>query len=84
MYLPDYLFSEDLDFTLLDTIFTNEALQSAIEDLSPWLEREANLTLAIRKVEIHSSGHPALYLNYVGPLLGDLTNRFLKVDFTRD
>jgi len=84
MYLPDYRFSEDLDFSLLDTTFTNEALQAAVEDLFPWLEREANLTLTIRKVEIHSSGNPALYLNYVGPLLGNLTSRFLKVDFTRD
>ena len=42
------------------------------------------MVLEIRKVDIHSSGNPAFYLNYVGPLQGDITSRFLKVDFTRD
>jgi len=84
VYLPDYRFSEDLDFTLLDTTLTNEALQASLVGLLPWLKREANLILAIRKVETHSGGNPAIYLNYVGPLLGDLPSRFLKVDFTRD
>jgi len=32
----------------------------------------------------NSFGNPAFYLNYVGPLQGDITSRFLKVDFTRD
>lgn len=84
MYIPNYRFSEDLDFTLLDTRITNDELKSAIEDLFPWLTREANLTLAIRKVEVHSSGNPTFYLNYVGPLQADITSRFLKVDFSRD
>lgn len=84
MYIPDYRFSEDLDFTLLDASLTNDALQTGAEALFPWLKREANLTLATRKVEVHSSGNPALYLNYVGPLQGDLASRFIKVDFSRD
>lgn len=84
MYIPDYRFSEDLDFTLLDASLTNDALQASVEGLFPWLKREANLTLATRKVEVHSSGNPALYLNYVGPLQGDLASRFIKVDFSRD
>jgi hypothetical protein len=67
MYIPDYRFSEDLDFTLLDASLTNGALQTGIEALFPWLKREVNLTLATRKVEVHSSGNPALYLNCVGP-----------------
>ncbi|MCP4362716.1 MAG: nucleotidyl transferase AbiEii/AbiGii toxin family protein, partial [Chloroflexi bacterium] len=40
--------------------------------------------MAVRKVETHHNGNPALYLNYVGPLRGDLSSRFLKVDITRD
>ena len=35
-------------------------------------------------METHQTGNPALYLNYIGPLRGDLTSRFLKTDFTRD
>ena len=83
-YVPDYRFSEDLDFTLLDPSLTNDLLRSSMEALFPWLSREANLTLATRKVEVHAGGNPTLYLNYVGPLQGDLASRFLKVDFSRD
>jgi len=83
VYEPDYRFSEDLDFTLLDDL-SNQDLSAAIESLFPWLRREVNLTLAVRRVETHVTGNPTLYLNYVGPLRGDLTSRFFKADFTRD
>ena len=42
-----------------------------------------NITLAVRRVEVHQTGNPAIYLNYVGPLGGDLSSRFFKTDFTR-
>jgi predicted nucleotidyltransferase component of viral defense system len=84
MYVPDYRFSEDLDFTLLAPSTTNTDLQAAIEELFPWLAREANITLAIRKLEEHAGGNPTIYLNYIGPLQADITSRFLKVDFSRD
>ena len=83
VYEPDYRFSEDLDFTFLDDI-SNQELVVEIEALFPWLRREVNITLAMRRVETHQTGNPALYLNYVGPLRGDLSSRFLKTDFTRD
>jgi hypothetical protein len=35
-------------------------------------------------VEVHQTGNPAIYLNYSGPLGGDLGSRFFKTDFTRD
>lgn len=84
MYVPYYRFSEDLDFTLPDTQRTNADLQAAVEGLFPWLAREANITLAVRRVEEHASGTPTVYLNYVGPLQADITSRFQKVDFSRD
>ena len=83
IYEPDYRFSEDLDFTLLSEI-SNQDLVGEIESLFPWLRREVNITLEVRRVEIHQTGNPALYLNYIGPLRGDLASRFLKTDFTRD
>jgi predicted nucleotidyltransferase component of viral defense system len=83
IYEPDYRFSEDLDFTLLDDI-SNQELTAAVEALFPWLRREVNVTLAVRRIETHVTGNPALYLNYVGPLRGDLSGRFFKTDFTRD
>jgi hypothetical protein len=84
IYLPDYRYSEDLDFTLLDAHHTNADLRAAIEELFPWLVREANITLATRKMEEHAGGNPTIYLNYIGPLQADIANRFLKVDFSRD
>lgn len=84
VYVPDFRFSEDLDFTLLNKSLSNDALQIGIESLFPWLKRESNMTLATRKVEVHSSGNPTYYLNYIGPLQGDLASRFIKVDFSRD
>jgi uncharacterized protein len=85
MFVPDYRFSEDLDFTLLDPGRTNAELQTAAEGLFPWLAREANLALAMEKVDVHpSTGNPTIYLNYVGPLQAALTSRSLKVDFSRD
>jgi predicted nucleotidyltransferase component of viral defense system len=83
VYQPDYRFSEDLDFTLLDDT-PNQTLVAGIEALFPWMQREVNITLAVRRVEVHQTGNLALYLNYIGPLRGDLTSRFLKVDFSRD
>jgi predicted nucleotidyltransferase component of viral defense system len=82
VYEPDYRFSEDLDFTLLDDT-SNDKLTTEIEALFSWLRREVNLTLAVRRVEVHQTGNPTFYLNYAGPLRGDLSSRFVKTDFTR-
>ena len=84
IYLPEYRYSEDLDFTLIEPQLTNADLQSSIEGLFPWLARAANISLETRRVEAHASGNPTIYLNYVGPLQGSLRSRFLKVDFSRD
>jgi uncharacterized protein len=83
VYVPEYRFSEDLDFTLPVEI-SNDQLAAELEALFSWLRREVNLTLALRRVEVHQTGNPAIYLNYVGPLGGELSSRFFKVDFTRD
>lgn len=61
IYLPEYRFSEDLDFTLLDLEITNAALESSIASLSRWLGENANLALEIRKIDVHTSGDPAFY-----------------------
>lgn len=83
MYVPDYRFSEDLDFTVLEKI-SNADLLVEFEKLFVWLRREVNLTVAVRRLEIHVTGNPALYLNYIGPLQGNLESRFFKVDFTHN
>jgi len=83
IYDAEYRFSEDLDFTVIDDI-SNDELFAEIEALFPWLQREVNITLAVRKTEVHKTGNPAIYLNYIGPLRGDLASRFLKMDFTHN
>ena len=83
IYIPGYRFSEDLDFTLLNLETSNDALEANFSSLFRWLRQNANLTLQIRKIDVHSSGDPAFYLNYIGPLQGQIASRFLKVDFTR-
>jgi len=57
MYVSEYRFSEDLDFTILDSETTNDSLESATESQFPWLRQETNLVLAIRRVDVHSSGN---------------------------
>lgn len=84
IYVPDYRFSEDLDFTLITPNLLNNDLLAAIEEVFPWLAREANVTLSTRKVDEHAGGNPTIYLNYVGPLQADINSRFLKVDISRD
>jgi uncharacterized protein len=84
MYVPDYRFSEDLDFTLMNTHTPNTDLLAAIEGVFPWLRREANIRVSTRKVEEHAGGNPTIYLNYIGPLQADINSRFLKVDISRD
>jgi predicted nucleotidyltransferase component of viral defense system len=83
VYVPEYRFSEDLDFTLLGEI-SNDELVSAVEALFPWLRREVNITLSVRRIEVHQTGNPTIYLNYTGPLGGEPSSRFFKTDFTRD
>jgi predicted nucleotidyltransferase component of viral defense system len=68
---------------LLDDISNND-LSAEIENLFPWLRREVNITLTMRRMETHQTGSPTFYLNYVGPLRGDPSSRFLKTDLTRD
>ena len=62
--MPEYRFSEDLDFTLL----ANDELVGAVEALFTWLRRKANITLAVRRLEVHQTGNPAIYLNYTALL----------------
>ena len=45
MYVPEYRFSEDLDFTVLASETTNEALESDNRVSVPLVKQEANLVL---------------------------------------
>jgi len=84
IYIPDYRFSEDLDFTLLAPQYTNSELLAMIESLFPWLAQNVNLNLAVKNVEKHKTGNLTIYIYFSGPLQAQLTNRSLKIDISRD
>ena len=83
-YFPEYRFSEDLDFTLLDASITNEELLQEFEKVYALLKEEANITIQFRESVTHiRSGSLSFYINYVGPLQANLTSRDIKIDITR-
>jgi len=84
IYIPEYRFSEDLDFTLLEPNMTDNEVINRIELLFPWLAKEVNLQLAVDKFIEHKTGNLTLYLNYVGPLQSQMDKRSLKIDISKD
>jgi predicted nucleotidyltransferase component of viral defense system len=83
VYFPGYRFSEDLDFTLLEEEISNDRLLQEFETVYAWVKEEANITLQFKEVNTHVSGSIAFYVNYVGPLLGSINSRDVKIDITR-
>ncbi len=82
VYFPDFRFSEDLDFTLLEAI--NE--DTIIEDFGMILHQIAKsqgfrFDLPNGKIERRTDSL-TFYINYVGPLQGRLDSRDIKVDIT--
>jgi predicted nucleotidyltransferase component of viral defense system len=84
-YFDDYRFSEDLDFTLLNEAVTNEQIRANFEQVFGFVKDEANIELRLpeNKWAIHESGSPQFYIEYVGPLRGNMGSRDLKIDITR-
>lgn len=82
-YFQDYRFSEDLDFTLLDEKITNEELLREFEKVYTFVKEEANIILQLGEANTHISGSLAFYINYIGPLQGNIGSRDVKIDITR-
>lgn len=70
VYFPDYRFSEDLDFTLLNEKISNEELLKELEQVYAFVKEEANIVLQFKESNTHVSGSIAFYINYIGPLQG--------------
>lgn len=84
IYIPEYRYSEDLDFTLLQPDVPTSKVLNLITPLFSWLSREVNLQLALDTQQEHQTGNFTIYLNYAGPLRSQMDKRSLKVDFSRD
>ncbi len=84
-YFEDYRFSEDLDFTLIDEIITNEQILAEFNNLFDFIKEEANIDMRIdpKKWTIHETGSPQFYIDYVASLQGNMGSRDLKIDITR-
>lgn len=84
-YIEEYRFSEDLDFTLLDEKISNEQIRDEFIKLFSFIKEEANIEMRIdeKKWAIHETGSPQFYIDYVGPLKGNMGSRDFKIDITR-
>ena len=84
-YIDDYRFSEDLDFTLIEEGINNDQIKEEFKKLFEFIREEANIEMQIddMKWTVYESGSPQFYIDYVGPLKGNMGSRDLKIDITR-
>ncbi|NCO66814.1 nucleotidyl transferase AbiEii/AbiGii toxin family protein [Candidatus Aquicultor secundus] len=82
IYFPDYRFSEDLDFTVLEKVESDDLISGlgrVIADLSKG--QGFQFALPSEKIERRNDSITA-YISFVGPLQAKLGSRDIKVDFT--
>jgi uncharacterized protein len=83
IYFKDYRFSEDLDFTLLNSETSNEEILEWFKETFEYVLEEANIRLAIIDDNRHEDGGINFYISYIGPLGGQGSNKKAKVDISR-
>lgn len=83
VYFKDYRFSEDLDFTLLNSEITKELIFDWFKEVFEFIKEEANIPLEISDSTEHEDGGINFYISYVGPLGGQGNNKRVKVDISR-
>jgi len=79
-YFPDYRFSEDLDFTLLESISIDDVNQM-LEEIYGEVLDASNIRLALKDNETHTDGY-TFFVNFSGPLGADISRGEIKMDFT--
>ena len=82
-YFKDYRYSEDLDFTLIDSNLAEEDIKAGFEEVFAYVREEANIPLTMQDWGIHQTGNINFYIAYVGPLGGFGDNKSVKVDVSR-
>jgi predicted nucleotidyltransferase component of viral defense system len=82
-YFKDYRFSEDLDFTLINSNATNELIFKWVREIFEYIREEANIPLEIIDNNEHEDGGINFYIGYVGPLGGYGSHKKVKVDISR-
>lgn len=83
-YFETYRFSEDLDFTLLNSEIENEKIFAWFKESFEYVLEEANIQLGIADDNQHQDGGINFYITYIGPLGGQGKNKKVKVDISRN
>lgn len=83
VYFENYRFSEDLDFTLLNSEIINEQIFEWFNEVFKFIREEANIPLEIIDNNEHEDGGINFYVSYIGPLGGQGNNKRVKVDISR-
>jgi len=96
VYFKEYRFSEDLDFTLLNSDTSPNKARASSQQIFEWfkevfetIKEAANIPLDIidwesyREMEISVNGSISFYISYIGPLGGQGNNKRVKVDISR-
>lgn len=80
VYFHDYRFSEDLDFTLLNSL-SIDGITGMLESVYSIILDASNVRLILSSKEIHTNGY-TFFINFSGPLGADITRGEIKIDFT--
>jgi len=83
IYFPNYRFSEDLDFTLLDNKISNEKIFNWFGETFEYVRDKTNIPLEIIDNNEHESGGINFYISYIGPLGGQGNRKKVKIDISR-
>jgi predicted nucleotidyltransferase component of viral defense system len=81
-HFPDYRFSEDLDFTLLQAL-SFEELKKELEPVYQEVKRASNITFSFSRSDsaTHQNSY-TFYLKYEGPLSVTSIGKEIKIDVT--
>jgi hypothetical protein len=81
-HFSDYRFSEDLDFTLLESL-TFEQIQQQLESVYDEIKKASNITFKFSRPDpVSHQNCYTFYLTYEGPLPVTSTKKEIKVDMT--
>lgn len=84
IYIEDYRYSEDMDFTLKNDTISDNEIYTEFNGLFGVISRETRMRLSIDESskDIHvATGSIKFYINYTGPLGGN--GDHIKLDITR-
>lgn len=82
VYFKDYRFSEDLDFTLLNSYVEKRSIVEWFFEVFEYIQDKANVPLSIVDHNEQKDSDINFYIRYVGPLGGFGANKKVKVDIS--